>query len=150
MAKLGEGDARWIVSERDDGANVHGWHWVEKDCAEWSRLFFERKFVGFDETTTTTTTKIMEKEEEASSRGVRLVSPVKVTGEAYLNQRKGKIIAGYELEISVEYECEGEKVGTMVLPYVSDENKGELTEVKFKKKRRERKSQGGEEGVRKR
>ena len=135
MAKLGEGDARWIVSERDDGANVHGWHWVEKDCAEWSRLFFERKFVGFDETTTTTTTtKIMEKEEEASSRGVRLVSPVKVTGEAYLNQRKGKIIAGYELEISVEYECEGEKVGTMVLPYVSDENKGELTEVIFKQK----------------
>ncbi len=139
MAKLGEGDARWIVSERDDGANVHGWHWVEKDCAEWSRLFFERKFVGFDETTTTTTTKIMEKEEgfgekKASSRGVRLVSPVKVTGEAYLNQRKGKIIAGYELEISVEYECEGEKVGTMVLPYVSDENKGERTEVKFNQK----------------
>ena len=63
-----------------------------------------------------------------------MVSPVKVTGEAYLNQRKGKIIAGYELEISVEYECEGEKVGTMVLPYVSDENKGELTEVIFKQK----------------
>ena len=26
MAKLGEGDARWIVDERADGANVNGWH----------------------------------------------------------------------------------------------------------------------------
>eukprot|EP00959_Pyramimonas_sp_CCMP1952_P118198 2470966-Pyramimonas_sp.AAC.1 len=24
MAKLGEGDERWIVQERTDGANVHG------------------------------------------------------------------------------------------------------------------------------
>ena len=45
MAKLGEGDQRWIVEERKDGANVHGWHWVEKDCKEWTRVFFESEFV---------------------------------------------------------------------------------------------------------
>ena len=33
MAKLGEGDARWIVEERKDGANVHNWHWVGKRFA---------------------------------------------------------------------------------------------------------------------
>lgn len=27
MAKLGEGDERWIVKERDDGRNVNAWHW---------------------------------------------------------------------------------------------------------------------------
>ena len=27
MAKEGEGDPRWIVSERADGKNVDGWHW---------------------------------------------------------------------------------------------------------------------------
>ena len=29
MAKIGEGDARWIVSERTDGKNVGNWHWSE-------------------------------------------------------------------------------------------------------------------------
>ncbi|EPY21286.1 hypothetical protein STCU_08614 [Strigomonas culicis] len=27
MAAVGEGDPRWIVSERKDGANVNSWHW---------------------------------------------------------------------------------------------------------------------------
>lgn len=38
MAKVGEGDERWIVSERQDGANVHGWHWQEKDCLAWAKV----------------------------------------------------------------------------------------------------------------
>ena len=46
MAKLGEGDQRWIVEERKDGANVHGWHWAEKDCKEWTRVFFESEFAS--------------------------------------------------------------------------------------------------------
>ena len=32
MAKLGEGDARWIVDERADGANVNGWHCASRDA----------------------------------------------------------------------------------------------------------------------
>lgn len=37
MAKFGEGDKRWIVQERPDGANVHNWHWNEKDCLPWAK-----------------------------------------------------------------------------------------------------------------
>lgn len=37
MAKFGEGDKRWIVEDRPDGANVHNWHWNEKDCLPWSK-----------------------------------------------------------------------------------------------------------------
>ncbi|KAM7500271.1 hypothetical protein LguiA_024685 [Lonicera macranthoides] len=37
MAKYGEGDKRWIVEDRADGANVHNWHWAETDCLPWSR-----------------------------------------------------------------------------------------------------------------
>ena len=37
MAKWGEGDARWIVSERTDGVNVNGWHWEEKQRMHWMR-----------------------------------------------------------------------------------------------------------------
>jgi activator of HSP90 ATPase len=35
MAKWGEGDARWIVEDRKDGANVNGWHWEEKNRMHW-------------------------------------------------------------------------------------------------------------------
>jgi hypothetical protein len=39
MAKLGEGDARWIVAERQDGTNVGAWHWCAMRlcwfAAEW-------------------------------------------------------------------------------------------------------------------
>lgn len=37
MAKWGEGDARWIVTDRPDGANVNGWHWEEKNRMHWVR-----------------------------------------------------------------------------------------------------------------
>tara|TARA_Y100000746_G_scaffold218879_1_gene215818 strand:- start:519 stop:1613 length:1095 start_codon:yes stop_codon:yes gene_type:complete len=136
MAKLGEGDQRWIVEERKDGANVHGWHWVEKDCKEWTRVFFESAFAsGCDDVNDDSGEKqssFLDDDDDAN--GVRFVKPLRITGEAYLNQRKGKIIPGYELELSIDYELEGERIGTMVLPYVSDENRGEDTEVKFSPK----------------
>ena len=37
MAKVGEGDERWIVKEREDGTNVNGWHWKETNLTGWSQ-----------------------------------------------------------------------------------------------------------------
>lgn len=37
MAKFGEADPRWIVQSREDGTNVNGWHWVEKDVGAWAK-----------------------------------------------------------------------------------------------------------------
>ena len=37
MAKWGEGDERWIVQERNDGANVNGWHWQERNMMGWGK-----------------------------------------------------------------------------------------------------------------
>ena len=37
MAKVGEGDKRWIVKEREDGTNVNGWHWKETNLTGWSQ-----------------------------------------------------------------------------------------------------------------
>ena len=37
MAAWGQGDPRWIVEHRDDGANVNNWHWTEKNKLEWAR-----------------------------------------------------------------------------------------------------------------
>ena len=33
MAKVGEGDERWIVKERADGQNCNNWHWTTKDVS---------------------------------------------------------------------------------------------------------------------
>ena len=37
MARVGEGDPRWLVAERTDGRNVNGWHWEEKNALSWSK-----------------------------------------------------------------------------------------------------------------
>jgi activator of HSP90 ATPase len=44
MAKIGEGDSRWIVSRRADGKNVDNWHWTEKDLFPWCKNEFETRF----------------------------------------------------------------------------------------------------------
>lgn len=32
-----ERDPRWLVQHRDDGKNVNGWHWEEKNRLEWTK-----------------------------------------------------------------------------------------------------------------
>ena len=46
MAKFGEGDERWIVKEREDGANVNNWHWAEKNLTAWSEQRLRELLVG--------------------------------------------------------------------------------------------------------
>eukprot|EP00192_Tetraselmis_astigmatica_P011129 CAMPEP_0117666788 /NCGR_PEP_ID=MMETSP0804-20121206/10577_1 /TAXON_ID=1074897 /ORGANISM="Tetraselmis astigmatica, Strain CCMP880" /LENGTH=349 /DNA_ID=CAMNT_0005474385 /DNA_START=93 /DNA_END=1142 /DNA_ORIENTATION=- len=125
MAKLGEGDTRWIVSERADGTNVNNWHWTEKDVLEWSKKRFgqllgEVELVA-DPCMTVKTT------------GVDTIE-----GEAFLNVRKKKLIPNYELNIKIKWEGEirdgsgataGTATGKLHLPYVAEENHGDDPEV---------------------
>jgi len=129
MAKIGEGDDRWIVKEREDGTNVHGWHWQEKDALQWSR---ER----LSELCTLT---VLDGE---GCLFLRCTGVTQCTGEAYVNKRKGKIIPGYELDVKVGYEGEvreGSDAGSALVagvkgsvhfPYVADENADEDPEAK--------------------
>ena len=48
MAKLGEGDARWIVKDREDGRNVGNWHWSETNCLPWTKENLSSLLVNFD------------------------------------------------------------------------------------------------------
>lgn len=91
MAKYGEGDKRWIVEERADGTNVHNWHWAETDCLEWSRNFLSKLLS--DKT-------LLEGEANIYIKTKKLD---KVEGEAYVNIRKGKIIPGYELAVTLSW-----------------------------------------------
>ena len=118
MAKLGEGDERWIVNERDDGANVNNWHWQEKDAFAWSKDRLGdllRVAVPDDDGVV----------------GLKTTGVTSLTGEAYVNRRKGKIICGYELELKMKYEgvVDGVAVsGNVHFPYIADENVGEEPE----------------------
>ncbi|GFY99832.1 aha1 domain-containing protein [Actinidia rufa] len=127
MAKYGEGDKRWIVEERPDGANVHNWHWAETDCLEWSRNLLS---------------SLLSNHTLLSGEGNLFIATKKlekVDGEAYVNIRKGKIIPGYEISFSLPWEGEAKDAdgktllrvdGTVEVPYIADENADEDPEVR--------------------
>ncbi|KIZ07471.1 Activator heat shock protein ATPase [Monoraphidium neglectum] len=119
MAKLGEGDARWIVEKREDGTNVNAWHWQEKDCLTWSKRRLGQLFNG----------AVLVDTPRVSSTGLE-----SLTGEVFLNNRKAKMVASYELKLTVGWTgstLDGAQAsGTIELPYLADENEDEDTEVR--------------------
>lgn len=127
MAKYGEGDKRWIVEDRPDGANVHNWHWAETDCLEWSRNLL---------------TKLLSDHTILDGEGnlyLKTKKIEKLEGEAYVNVRKGKIIPGYEISLSLSFlgeakDSDGKSLlvvdGVVEVPYISDENADEDPEVR--------------------
>ena len=63
--------------------------------------------------------------------GLKTTGVTSLTGEAYVNRRKGKIICGYELELKMKYQgvVDGVDVsGNVHFPYIADENVGEEPE----------------------
>ncbi|KAI0507708.1 hypothetical protein KFK09_013836 [Dendrobium nobile] len=134
MAKYGQGDKRWIVTERSDGRNVHNWHWVERDCLEWSRTLLSSLLSDLT---------ILEGD---GGIFIRTKTLDKLEGEAYVNVRKGKAIPGYELSFSLSFEAETPSdsdgreggsaqllriTGSVEVPYLADENAGEDPELKI-------------------
>jgi len=89
MAKVGEGDQRWIVTRRADGKNVDNWHWTEKDLFPWCQTEFETKFINVSVTSSIADLKI-EKTES-------------VNGSMIVCNRKGKTIFVFEVLIKLEW-----------------------------------------------
>ncbi|WOH00134.1 hypothetical protein DCAR_0519492 [Daucus carota subsp. sativus] len=127
MAKYGEGDKRWIVEDRPDGANVHNWHWSETDCLEWSRNLLSKLLANLT---------VLDGE---GGLFIRIAKVEKVEGEAYINVRKGKIIPGYEISLSLSWvgeakDSDGKSLlvvdGVVEVPYISDENADEDPEIR--------------------
>lgn len=126
MAKVGEGDARWIVQERADGTNVHGWHWQERDVLKWSQ---------------TRLTELLTDQNLLAGEGqafITITSVDSVSGEALINNRKKKLIPSYELAVKGSWKGEikdgsgttaASASGSYQLPYISDENADEDPEL---------------------
>jgi activator of HSP90 ATPase len=122
MAKWGEGDERWKVQELgNSGRNVNNWHWEESDALPWAKArlleVFPKDVLLVDDGTVV----------------VRGDGKVKVSGEAIINRRKGKVIPAYELDVSFGWKgtCkDGEEFsGSIKMPYISEENHDEDPEV---------------------
>ncbi|EGC31792.1 hypothetical protein DICPUDRAFT_156300 [Dictyostelium purpureum] len=138
MAKVGEGDPRWIVENRTDGHNVNGWHWSEKDCLPWAKQMFNKLFEK----------KVFV---ENGDYVISISGTPTVGGECTANNRKGKTIFLYELDVKLKWECKfkpkpaldsngKEEVepspmttfnGEFTVPYIADENGDEAPLVKF-------------------
>lgn len=120
MALWGKGDPRWIVEERPDSTNVNNWHWTERDATGWSKTKLKEIFLSLKEET-----------EEGSWQ----VDEVKsTTGEATINNRKGKLIYFYEWELTLNYKgtvagSDLEHKGTITIPNLSDENDADEVDV---------------------
>jgi len=89
MAKIGEGDSRWIVSHRTDGKNVDNWHWTEKDMFPWSKSQFEILFQDLDIPSTRANIKIDKVES--------------VKGNMVVCNRKNKTIFVFDIQLNLEW-----------------------------------------------
>merc|ERR1712000_531430 len=104
MAKLGEGDPRWLVKERNDGKNVGDWHWTEGDLTPWAKETLTKRL---GELTLVDNDTVCAKVTKASN----------FDGDVTISKRKGKTIYFYDLSITLNWtgelkdgslsECEG-------------------------------------------
>ncbi|KAF9095190.1 hypothetical protein BGX23_000884 [Mortierella sp. AD031] len=70
--------------------NVNNWHWVDKNCINWAKTYFETELSGVSA--------------EANGASVKTVAVTSVTGDVDVNQRKGKIITIFDVAISLTFE----------------------------------------------
>jgi activator of HSP90 ATPase len=90
MAKIGQGDPRWLVSVRDDGKNVGNWHWNESDLTPWAK-----------KTLTARLERLSLVDDAAWSVAVTAASAF--DGDVTLSTRKGKKIYFYDLSIELDF-----------------------------------------------
>ncbi|KAK7205145.1 activator of Hsp90 ATPase [Myxozyma melibiosi] len=88
--------------------NPNNWHWVDKNCVEWSKTYFKEKLVGTTASDSTSTATI--------------TSLNSLTGDVDVNQRKGKVISLFDVKIVVDFEGkvgDEEVKGTISVPEVA-------------------------------
>ena len=124
MAKWGEGDPRWIVEMRDDGKNVNNWHWTERDVTQWSK----------DKLTSFLTPLELGSPDHIN---ISIKEVTSLTGEASINNRKGKLLFFFEWTIKLEFKAETEDdviSGYVIISRLSDENTANEIDVDVEEK----------------
>ncbi|GLC34612.1 hypothetical protein PLESTB_001242500 [Pleodorina starrii] len=127
MAKFDEADPRWLVKDMGEaGRNVNNWHWTERDCTEWAKQRLGEVLAGIQLT--------------QPPAAVRTTSLESMSGDAFLNIRKNKLIPSYDLEVRVGWAGEltdgegnvvGSATGKLHLPHIGDDNHDEDPEIRI-------------------
>ncbi|KAF9979207.1 hypothetical protein BGZ73_004093 [Actinomortierella ambigua] len=73
-----------------DMKNVNNWHWVDKNCINWAKTYFEDNLSGVSV--------------EKNGHSVTTKKVTSVEGDVDVNQRKGKIITIFDVAISLTFE----------------------------------------------
>lgn len=85
--------------------NPNNWHWVDKNCIDWARAYFDEKIkhvsVSDDKDTT-----------------VKLSCVKSLQGDCEVCQRKGRIISLYDISLVVNYESTTGHKGTITVPEI--------------------------------
>jgi len=119
MAKFEEADPRWLVQEREDGTNVNAWHWTESNVTSWGKNRLQELFAELQLY-------------EDSTTSIKTTTIDTFNGEMSINNRKGRLLYFYELDIQIKWEgkIEGKTVqGKVHLPYISEENDDDDFEI---------------------
>ncbi|KAF8072468.1 AHSA2 [Scenedesmus sp. PABB004] len=94
MAKWDDRDPRWVVQHRDDGKNVNGWHWEDKNRFDWAKARLQEVLPALP---------------PAQAGGLRVARVTDVAGEAMTSTRKGnKKLAIYDLKVTMKWEAQGD------------------------------------------
>lgn len=93
MARWGEGDPRWLVQDRpDDGVNINGWHWEERDRLAWARDRVPAVLVAAT----------------LADGGLKITTATITDGDCWVAVRKaGRVCCHFDLVLKVGWETEG-------------------------------------------
>ncbi|KAK9368295.1 activator of Hsp90 ATPase [Lipomyces kononenkoae] len=71
--------------------NPNNWHWVDKNCVDWSKSYFSEKLEGINATS------------DDGQTSISITKLANLTGDVDVNQRKGKVISLYDVKIVLDY-----------------------------------------------
>ncbi|CAI5760646.1 unnamed protein product [Candida verbasci] len=94
--------------------NPNNWHWVDKNCLQWSKDYFNK---NISNTT-------------YGSETIKYIIPsIDISGDCDVTQRKGKVLCIYDmkLQFTINGEAQDDKVtGNIILPeFIHDQDEDE-------------------------
>ncbi|PVV03251.1 hypothetical protein BB560_001916 [Smittium megazygosporum] len=96
--------------------NVNNWHWTDKNCFDWAKSYFEQTLANLELT--------------SGDKTVKIAKVTSVSGDVDLNQRKGKVMALYDVELALKWVGtvagkEDEYSGTITVPEIAHDTERE-------------------------
>ncbi|SGZ47282.1 CIC11C00000004167 [Sungouiella intermedia] len=97
--------------------NPNNWHWVDKNCIDWSKAYFNEKLVGISASN--------------ADSSVKVASVSSVEGDVEVCQRKGKVISLFDLRLVMAIEGTAGKdfKGSITVPELAYDT--EADEIQF-------------------